>query len=79
MPEAILSFANTRSAVGDHAVRGGHRPASGRPEVKIAQLCSGAPPERGSVTHVGAELLFGHVLLNLECFRFGLRSVAALT
>ena len=63
MPEAILRFAKIRGALGYHAVRGGHRPAS----------------ERGCLTHVGAEMLFGHVLLDIECFRFGLRSVAAPT
>ena len=62
MPEAILRFAKIRGALGYHAVRGDHRPAS----------------ERGCLRHVGAEMLLGHVLLYLECFRFSLRSVAAL-
>ena len=63
MPEAILCFAKIRGALGYYAVRADHRPAS----------------ERGRLTHVGAEMLFGHVLFDRECFRFGLRSVAALT
>jgi len=63
MPEAILRFAKIRGALRYHAVRGGHRPAS----------------DSGCLTYVGAEMLFGHVLLDVECFRFGLRSVAALT
>ena len=67
MLEAILRFANIRVALGYRAVRVGHRTAS----------------ERGCRTHVGAEMLFGHVLLYLGCFGFGavnpdaLRSVAA--
>ena len=63
MPEAILRFAKIRGALGYYAVRAGHRPAS----------------ERSCLTHVGAEMLFGRVLLYLECFRFALRSVAAPT
>jgi len=63
VPEAILRFAKIRGALGYHAVRAGHRPAS----------------DSGCLTHVGAEMLFGHVLLGLECFKFGLRSVAAPT
>ena len=63
MPEAILRFVKIRGAPGYYAVQAGHRPAS----------------EPGRLTHVGAEMLFGHVLLGLEWFRFGLRSVAAPT
>ena len=63
MPDAIVRFAKIRHALGYHAMRGGHRPAS----------------DSGCLTYVGAEMLFGHVLLDLECFRFGLCSVAAPT
>jgi len=61
--EAILRFAKIRGALRYHAVRAGPRPAS----------------DSGCLTHVGAEMLFGHVLPGLECFRFGLCSVAAPT
>ena len=60
MPEAILRFAKIRGALGYHAVRAGHRPAS----------------DSGCLTHLSAKMPFGPVLLGLEWFRFGLRSVA---